>query len=74
METSKIIKIVVIFVALTFITVFSGKIILASADKIEIQECLTWQKQSAEHPDYYITKWQKGQCDAHQIIINSPVK
>lgn len=37
-------------------------------------ECYKWQNQAAQYPNFYLTTWQKGQCDAHQIIINAPVK
>lgn len=43
-------------------------------DKQEKVECLAWQKQAKEYPAYYITKWQEKQCNAHNIIINAPVK
>ena len=40
----------------------------------EVSECLKWQDQAKQLPGYYITSWQKGQCDFHHITINAEVK
>ena len=40
----------------------------------EIAECKDWQEQALKYPDYYITKWQEGQCKAHNVEIGAPVR
>lgn len=40
----------------------------------ERSECLQWQSQAKEFPGYWITKWQRSQCDSYNIIINSEVR
>ena len=42
-------------------------------NKAERYECLKWQKEAKEYPGYYLTHWQKGQCDARGIEIDAPV-
>lgn len=43
-------------------------------DSTEEQECRAWKDQAVEYPNFYITSWQKQQCDFHQISIEAPVK
>lgn len=40
----------------------------------EIGECTRWNREAGRYPGYYLTQWQKDQCDAHAIFINAPVK
>lgn len=40
----------------------------------EYAECENWKDQAQKFPGYYITQWQKQQCDAHQVEIGAPVK
>ena len=39
----------------------------------EKEECNTWQSQSRQYTNYFITQWQADQCKAHGIIIDSPI-
>lgn len=43
-------------------------------NKQEVVDCLTWQQQAKDYPAFYLTSWQKKQCDAHHITVNAPVK
>ena len=43
-------------------------------EKAEKAECLKWQDQSLEYPNFYLTAWQKQQCDRYQIEIDAPVE
>lgn len=47
---------------------------LYGTNKQEVADCQTWQKQSKEFAGFYITKWQKAQCDAHNITLTAPVQ
>lgn len=38
-------------------------------DRMEIAECLKWQAEAQEFENYYITPWQKDQCNYHDIKI-----
>lgn len=42
----------------------------------EIADCNKWAQQAEEYPSrlFFITQWQKDQCDAHKITINAHVK
>lgn len=42
--------------------------------KQEKVECITWQNQAKEYPDFYITDWQDKQCRANGIIIDADIK
>lgn len=46
---------------------------LAGIDKQETVECLKWKNEASAYPSYFIVKWQKDQCDAHNIAINAVV-
>lgn len=48
--------------------------LLYGINKQEVADCLTWQAQSKEYPEFYITQWQKAQCDAHYITVTAPVQ
>lgn len=37
-------------------------------------ECQKWAKDAQQYPAYYITSWQKAQCDYWSTPINAPVK
>lgn len=43
-------------------------------DRSEIVECNKLKGQEAEFDQFFLTKWQKEQCDGHGIFINAPVK
>lgn len=43
-------------------------------ERQERMECLEWQQQAQQYPDYYLLWWQQAQCDAKGIIINAKVQ
>ncbi len=49
-------------------------IIFVGINKSEATECLTWQAQAKEFKGFYLTGWQKMQCDAQNIQIDAPVR
>jgi len=51
-----------------------GWIALTALNNKEIYECKTWAGDAVQYSEFYIVKWQKVECDSHQIIINAPVK
>ena len=42
--------------------------------KGEKAECIKWEQQAREFPNFYLTKWQDEQCIANGIIINATIK
>lgn len=42
-------------------------------DKQEIYECNKWKIESEQYPNYYLTHWQKSQCDFHSIPIEAHI-
>lgn len=65
-----------IIVGLTIIAVAAA---LATAvtfglNKSELNECQKWQQQAGAIQGFFITQWQKDQCDHYQIEINAPVQ
>ena len=43
-------------------------------ERQEKAECLNWQDQALELPNFFLTGWQKQQCDRYQIEIDAPVE
>ena len=50
-----------------------GSLMIKGVDKHEVVECLKWQEQAEIYPNFYLTEWQKMQCDYHEITIEAPV-
>jgi len=42
-------------------------------EKSEKASCLKWQTEATRYPGYYLTEWQKKQCDHYGIEIDAPV-
>jgi len=61
---------------------FAGVVMLFNygVDKNEVAECNKWKSEAAEFSSnpaaaaYYITQWQKDQCNSHGITIDAQVK
>lgn len=51
-----------------------GVLVFFAANTAEKNECRQWAEQAATLKAFYITSWQKDQCDAWHIKINAPVK
>lgn len=45
-----------------------------SLDQGQKNECLVWKDQATHYLGYYITPWQKMQCDHYGVVILAPVK
>lgn len=43
-------------------------------NRVEVSECMKWEQEAIEYPQYFIKQWQADQCKAHDIIINAPVQ
>lgn len=43
-------------------------------NKHERVECLKWEKEAKEYPQYYILEWQNEQCSKYDIKIDALVK
>lgn len=65
-------------IAFGFLMVLAAVLVILAGrvgiDKNEIVECDSWSAQAAQYSNFYLTQWQKDQCDAHGITINAPVK
>ena len=42
--------------------------------RAERVECYEWHRQSQQFVGFYLTEWQKAQCDHHGINIVAPVR
>ncbi len=70
LEVLKIVGLI-FFVALI---VWIGVLALSyTINKTETSECLRWKEDAEKYPGFYITQWQKDQCDFRQVEINAPV-
>jgi len=45
-----------------------------SINSSEKNECNKWKVQSTQYVGFYLTQWQKDQCDVHDIIIDTLIK
>jgi len=65
----------IFYLIITFITLMIFcYVVNGSIERHEIAECKTWKIYSKEYKGFYLTDWQKKQCDNYGIIINAPVK
>lgn len=64
--------VLIMAVGVIFLTalLFMGK----GFDGQEKFECYQWQNQSKNYDNFYLTKWQKEQCDHWSIQIDAPVQ
>ena len=56
---------------------FVGAIVIVGISKATLQmeedECMKWQQYAKEYPSFYLTSWQKEQCDRHHIDIDARI-
>lgn len=62
-------RVVAIGILEIFALAVIGFMVYYGFQKQEVVDCLTWQRQAANYPDFYLVEWQKKQCDAHGIPI-----
>lgn len=48
--------------------------VIVGVNRTERVECFKWKEQAKTFPAFYITQWQKEQCDYNGITIDAPVK
>ena len=51
-----------------------GWAFMSGLEKEERYECYKWQRWSQELRVFYLTPWQKAQCDHYGIKIDAPVR
>ena len=68
--TETAITVVILIILFAVFLIGLGK----ALDAHEQVECYKWQQQASQFEGYYLTDWQKQQCDHHNIIINAPIK
>ena len=42
---------------------------LAAVDRQAEHECLQWQEQAKEYQDFYLSDWQKKQCESVGVQV-----
>ena len=75
METHTVERIGMVLMFAFLVALAAGAFIgiMIGTGRSETAECLKWQNDAIGRPLYYITTWQKEQCDAHGIQISAPV-
>jgi len=67
-----------IFTIVAGLAIFLLLILIASKgiSGSEETECLQWKRQAIDYKDvgFYLTGWQKAQCDHYHIDIDAPVQ
>lgn len=51
-----------------------GAVAYIGIDRQEKMECEFWQTEATQYPQYYLTHWQKDQCDHFGVSIEAPVR
>lgn len=51
-----------------------GSLAYIGVDRNERMECEYWQNEATRYPSYYLTRWQKDQCDHYGVSIEAPVR
>ena len=65
--------IMLLVAALTFWVLYPN--LVSAIEKEEARECLQWKKWSKEAKEvFYLTSWQKEQCDTRGIKIDAPIR
>jgi uncharacterized alpha/beta hydrolase family protein len=62
-----------IVISLFVLFIFSALLLMGVKNEEKVN-CHTWQIQAKEYPGFYLTQWQKDQCDHYDITIDAPVK
>lgn len=57
-----------------FMIVLMAAIANWAVDEKEQGDCQTWATQATQFPEYYITHWQKQQCDRWKVDISAPIR
>ena len=76
METRTIAKIGTALATAFIIALVAGAFVgalITGTVRSERAECIKWSNDAHLYPAYYITGWQKDQCDARGVGINAPV-
>lgn len=68
MNLSKAELVFAIIVGLLFISVCYFTINYG-VNKHEINECLKWKEEAEKYPDYWLTDYQREQCEYHGIEL-----
>lgn len=64
----------VMLVSVAALWIVSYPILISAIEREEKSECVRWQQQAKEIEIFWLTPWQKEQCDTMGIEINAPVK
>ena len=72
----KILKSTLLFVAGLVIILLTFWIASKAIGRSEEVECWKWKQQAIDYKNvgFYLTKWQKAQCDHYRIDIDAPVQ
>lgn len=59
--------------ALALAVIGTTWVVQVGVDKQARVDCLEWQNQAEQYPKFFLTHWQKEQCDDVGVTINAPV-
>lgn len=63
---------VVLVIGALFVIIFL--FLQIGVSRTERTECSFWLENSKKYRDYYLTQWQKDQCDSYGISVDAPVR
>lgn len=66
------------FLLLAIVLVFISILFFVATDRglrgYERYECQKWQAEAKMYQGYFLTGWQKAQCDHYEVEIEAPVQ
>ena len=63
-------KLLFLLLVIVYFFVFLA-ILEMGIEKQEKFECYQWQKQAKEFPGFYLTEWQREQCEHYNIKVGN---
>ena len=73
-KTMKIQEILLLAIALVFISILFFVAIGKGFDGYEVYECKKWQAEAKAYEGYFLADWQEAQCSHHGIKIDIPAE
>jgi len=64
-------KFIAVTIGFSALVAYAGWIFLQGIDRDEQRECYQWQSEARDIRGYYLTAWQKEQCDHWKIRIEA---
>lgn len=69
----KVVNVIIGLVVVVIIAWVIGLAFVRALDKQAIADCHEWNAQDAEYENFWVTQWQKDQCDSVGVELTAKV-